>query len=91
MSLLVKFNPPSLSAAQYEEILRRLRDKNYLPADGLDYHVCSGEEGSLKCIEIWDSAEEFEVFAKRLLPILDAVGVEPFQPEVIEVLNTIRR
>jgi hypothetical protein len=37
------------------------------------------------------SKEQFEVFATRLMPILEEVGVDPGEPEVLEVHNIIKR
>ena len=51
MSVLVRFNPASLTKEQYEESVRRLREAGVLPAAGLDYHVCSGVTGRLKVTE----------------------------------------
>ena len=49
MSVLVRFNPASLTKEQYEESVRRLREA--VPVAGLDYHVCSGATGRLKVTE----------------------------------------
>jgi hypothetical protein len=36
------------------------------PPDGMDYHVCFGQDGDLRVSEIWDSQEKFEAFGARL-------------------------
>jgi len=35
--------------------------------------------------------EQFEAFAARLTPILAEFGIEPGEPEVLEVHNIIKR
>lgn len=90
MSVLIRFAPESLTAAQYEESVRRLEAAGDFPPDGLDYHVCFGAEGSLRVSEIWDSKEQLEAFGERLMPVLSAVGIDPGAPEVIEVHNIVK-
>jgi hypothetical protein len=91
MSIVVRFTPASLTVAQYDESIRRLRESGGLPADGMDLHVCFGTDGRLVVSEIWDSREQWEVFGERLLPLLAAAGITPGTPEVFEVHNLIHR
>ena len=92
MSIVVRFNPASLTAEQYDETIRRLEAAGDFPPDGLDYHVCFGSDGSLTVSEIWDSREQLEAFGERLMPILADVGIQfAREPDVFEVHNSIRR
>jgi len=91
MSVLVRFAPASLTAAEYEESVRRLQEAGDFPPDGLDYHVCFGTEGNLRVSEIWDSREQFEAFGARLMPLLAEVGIEPGEPEFLEIHNLVKR
>ncbi len=91
MSFLARFNPPSLTAEQYDESIRRLREAGDFPPDGLDYHVCFGSEGNLKVSEIWDSPEQFQAFGERLMPLLAEMGIEPGEPEIIEIHSIVKR
>jgi hypothetical protein len=95
MSILVRYNPPSLTVEQYEEGDRLLRDAGVEPLpDGLEYHVCFGSEGKLRVSEIWDSRERFEAYGKRLMemPVLADI---PFDsggpPEILEVHKIRKR
>jgi len=91
MSIVVRFTPPNLTAEKYDETIRRLEEDGPLPPDGQDYHVCFGTDGELLVSEIWDSQEAFEAFGERLMPILEQVGIDPGEPTVIQVHNTIKR
>ena len=92
MSLLVRFAPQSsTSTDQYDETVRRLEEAGDFPPDGLEYHVAFVVDGNLRVSEIWDSREQFEAFGQRLMPVLSDVGIEPGEPEVLEVHNIIRR
>jgi hypothetical protein len=95
MSIVVRYSPQSLTAAQYDEADRRLREAGVerLP-DGLGYHVCFGSEGNLRVSEIWDSREQFEAYGERLMrmPVMADI---PFDsgglPEIFEVHKINKR
>jgi hypothetical protein len=91
MSVLIRFAPASLTAQRYDESVRRLEQAGSWPPDGLDYHVCFGSEGNLKVSEIWDSREQLNAFGERLMPVLADVGIEPGEPELIEIHNIVKR
>lgn len=91
MSLVIRFSPPSLTAEQYDNAVRRLTEDGVLPADGLDYEICFGSDGNLKVSQVWDSKEQLDAFAARLMPILQELGIDPGEPETLEVHNIIKR
>jgi len=91
MSVLIRFAPASLSAEQYDESIRRLEQTGDFPPEGLDYHVCFGSDGNLRVSEIWDSREQLEAFGEHLMPLLADVGIDPGEPELIEIHNIIKR
>ncbi len=93
MSIVVRFNPVSMTAAKYDEVVRREEEAGIeLPPDGRDYHVCFGSEGNLRVSEIWDSREQLEAYGELLMPTLAEVGIElSGEPEILEVHNIIRR
>ena len=77
MSIVVRFHPTGMTRQQYDEADRRLRGAGVWPPDGMDYHVCFGQDGDLRVSEIWDSQEKLEAFGERLMPILSEVGIQP--------------
>lgn len=91
MSVLIRFTPASLTAQQYDETVRRLEASGDFPPEGMDYHVCFGTDGNLKVSEIWDSREQLEAFGERLMPILSEVGIQPGEPELIDIHNVVKR
>jgi hypothetical protein len=91
MSLVVRFSPESLTSDQYDHVVRRLNEENISPAEGLDYEVCFGSGDKMKVSLVWDSKEQFEAFAARLMPSLAEFGIDPGEPEVLEVHNIIKR
>lgn len=91
MSILIRFAPASLTAEQYDESVRKLQGNGPWPPDGLDYHVCFGSEGKLRVSEIWDSREQLDAFGERLMPVLAEVGIEPGEPELMDIHSIVKR
>jgi hypothetical protein len=92
MSVLVRFAPSSAtSTEQYDETIRRLQEAGDFPPDGLEYHVCFLADGNVRVSEIWDSREQLDAFGQRLMPVLEDVGIDPGEPEMLEIHNIIRR
>ena len=91
MSVLVRFSPPLMTAAQYDTILAQLYDEGVQPAPGLELEVCYGSDDQMKVSVLFDSQEHLDAFGARLMPILEEVGMDPGEPEVLEVHNIIRR
>jgi hypothetical protein len=91
VSVLIRFTPASLTAEQYDESVRRLTDSGDFPPEGLDYHVCFGSEPNLRVSEIWDSREQLDAFGERLRPVLQEIGIDPGEPELLEIHNVVRR
>ena len=92
MSVLVRFTPAGATTTeQYDETIRRLQEAGDFPPDGLEYHVSFLADGNVRVSEIWDSREQLDAFGQRLMPVLGAVGIDPGEPEILEVHNIIRR
>lgn len=91
MAVLLRFAPTKMNAASYYEIIKRLDEAGEGSPDGRLYHVCFGDGDSLNVSDIWDCVESFQKFGEILTPILQDLGVDPGEPEVIEVHNIIRR
>jgi hypothetical protein len=93
VSILARFTgAPSMSAEKYDETLRTIEASGPFPPDGLEVHVAFSSGGSFRVSEIWDSMEQFEAFGQRLMPILDAAGVElAGPPEIVEIHNIVKR
>jgi len=90
-SVLVRFTPASVTTEQYDETMLRLeKSGDWLP-DGLEFHVAFESGGKFRVSEIWDSQAQFDAFGKRLMPILEDVGIDPGAPEMVEIHNIIRR
>ena len=93
MSIVVRFHPTNMTAAQYDDAVQRHADAGVkFPPDGMDYHVCFGSDGDLRVSEIWDSQEKLEAFGEVLMPILQEQGIEfSRDPEIFEAHEIVKR
>ena len=91
MSVLVRFSPPSMTSQQYDAILARLYEEGIQPAPGLELEVCFGSGDQMKVSLLFDSQEDLDAFGARLQPILAEMGVNPGEPDIVEVHHVIRR
>ena len=90
--ILARFTPASnVTTEQYDDTIRRLEKVGDWPPQGLDYHIAFKSNGKFRVSEIWDSREQFDAFGQRLMPVLKEVGIEPGEPEMLEIHNIIKR
>ena len=90
MSVVLRFTPAGgFTAAKYDEVIKRLNAAGAGSPKGRSYHVCFGDPNNLHVSDIWDNMEDFQAFGKTLLPIMNALGVDPGQPVVLSVHNII--
>ena len=89
MALVLRFTQPGMTAAKYDETVKRLEQAGAGAPAGRLYHVCFGDKENLRVSDIWDSRESFERFGQTLRPILQELGIDSGEPEVLEVYNII--
>ena len=61
------------------------------PPDGLDYEICYGSGDQMRVGLVWDTQEQLDAFAARLMPILAEFGIDPGKPEIVPVHNIVKR
>ena len=89
MSVVIRYNPVSLTAAKYDEGVQHINSalgfsETELPKGCLG-HVCFGPDGNLQVSEIWESREQWKAFGEKLMPLLQEIGIDASQPDVYEV------
>jgi hypothetical protein len=86
MAILIRFAPSGLTSEQYNAVGQKLQDDGHWPPDGLLAHVCFGSSGNLRVSEVWESREQQERFADKLMPVLQEKNVQlTGEPEILEV------
>jgi hypothetical protein len=93
VSVLIRFAPTAtVTTERCDETVRRLQEAGDFPPEGMEYHACFlSSDGNVRVSEIWDSREQLDAFGQRLMPLLAEVGIDPGEPEVLEIHNIIRR
>ncbi len=91
MSIMVTYAPKSMTAEQYNAIVKKEYELGIHPHKGLDFEVCFGEGDQMKVSVVYDTMESFEDHGKKLGPILEEMGIDPGEPQIFPVHNTIHR
>jgi hypothetical protein len=89
MALGIYFNPASMNAAQYDDIISRLDAAGAGTTPGRLHHICFGSGDKLQVFDIWESQQAFDAFGETLMPVLDQVGLDSGQPTIEPVHNVI--
>jgi hypothetical protein len=90
MALGLYFTPDGFTAADYDEVIRRLEAAGAGAPAGRLYHVALETDGRVQVFDVWDSQESFDEFGKTLLPVLSELGVDPGRPAASNVHNVIQ-
>ena len=89
MSITAIFPATNMTAVMYEDVLGRLEAAGAGSPPGREYHMCHGTPDLLGVVDVWESLASFEAFGEVLEPILEAVGVEPVEPQISETHKII--
>ena len=89
MAIAVYLNPPSMSAAQYDEVMSRLDAAGAGTPAGRLYHVCFGSGDKLQLFEVWESQEDFGKSIETTMPILRQIGLDLGRPMIGPVNKSI--
>jgi hypothetical protein len=89
MAIGIYFNPESMNATQYDEAIKRLEAAGAGKPQGRLYHACFGSGDKLQVFDVWESQATFDKFGETLMPIMKEIGLDPGQPMVEPVHNTI--
>ena len=90
MAIAVKFEAEPTSREKYDQVRRRLEEAGQWPASGLQCHVAYGEPDVEGVFEVWESPEAFEAFGGTLMPLLEEVGINAGEPQVLPVYRMDR-
>lgn len=88
MRIMMVLKWSGLTQKQYADILSAMQWEKNMPK-GLVFHCAGFYDNNLRVTDVWESAAEFDAFAKtRLMPAIAQVGVkgEP-QMEAFPVHN----
>ena len=90
MAIAIYFNPDSMSASKYDEVIKKLEAAGQGSPKGRSHHSAFGPPDHLMVYDVWNSQEEFDAFGQTLIPILAEFGIDVGQPDVMQVHNLIQ-
>jgi hypothetical protein len=80
MAVVMSMNWAGVTAEQYDAVRDAVKWEDGV--DGGVFHVAWFQDGSMRVVDVWESAEAFDAFVNdRLMPGVAQVGLEG-QPEV---------
>jgi hypothetical protein len=90
MAIAIYFHPESISASQYGAAIERLDAAGAGSPPGRLHHSCFGPPDHVMVYDVWDSEESFQKFGRTLMPLLDEMGLDPGQPQIMPLHNMIQ-
>ena len=90
MAFAFLIEPPSMTAAQYDEIMHGLDAAGAGSPAGRLFHACLGSGDQLRILDIWESRESLDEFVESLLRLPgEWEGLDPGEPETVALHNVI--
>jgi hypothetical protein len=89
MAIGIYFPGNGMTAAKYDECIKKLKKAGAGHPAGRSYHACFGPKDDLKVFDVWSSQAAFERFGKKLMPILAELGIDAGQPVVMPMHKVI--
>jgi hypothetical protein len=89
MAIGIYFAPAAMSAAQYDECIKLLKKAGAGNPPGRSYHAAFGPKDKLMVFDVWTSQKAFDKFGQTLMPILAQIGLDPGQPQVMDMHRVI--
>ena len=89
MAIGVYFAPAAMSAEKYDECIKLLRKAGAGHPPGRSYHASFGPANKLMVFDVWTSQAAFDKFGKTLMPILQGLGIDPGQPNIMPIHKVV--
>ncbi|SRR6266511_3576899 len=89
MAVAVLSAPVSMTAEQYDRVIKQLDAAGAGDPPGRRLHACFGQGDHLMVFDVWDSADRFEAFGETLMPILAREHIEIAPTEPLEIHRLI--
>ena len=88
MAIVAMFDVNGATSEKYDEVIRQLTEIGLRVPDGQMYHICYGDRQRLQVIDVFESQAKLDAFGAKLMPIVQAMGIEA-KATVFEVYNII--
>jgi hypothetical protein len=76
VAIVMNMTWDGVSLEQYDQVLAVVKWETAVPAGGI-FHAAWSQDGALRVVDVWESAEAFQAFAdSRLMPGVAQVGIQ---------------
>lgn len=96
MSIIITFDFPGATQAQYEQVTDKMTAGRGLvkkpsdwPVPGLISHATGPSPTGWFVTDVWESKEAFQSFGERLAPLLREAGMPQVEPTIYEAFNVV--
>ena len=89
MAILVVFDAPEMTTAQYDQVINDLEAAGLGNPDGRIFHAAAAQGEGMFVSDVWESEEQFNRFGEALIPIIVATGATPAEPTIYRIHNTL--
>ncbi|PBC70314.1 hypothetical protein BX265_7720 [Streptomyces sp. TLI_235] len=96
MAVIIVFDIPGGTQAQYEEVTNRMtggrggvKSPSDWPVPGLISHCAGPTSGGWHVTDVWESKEAFQRFVEKLAPLMREVGMPETEPKIYEAFNVV--
>lgn len=98
MAIVVVFDVPGMTQAQYEQSVEKLtgrpgpvKSSADWPVAGLVSHAAAATDNGWLVVDVWESEEAFRQFGETLVPILREIGLPDARPRTYPAFNVVTR
>jgi hypothetical protein len=93
MALGLYFQSSGFTPAVYDETIRQLEQAGagFGQVPGRIFHCAMETGGDIEVFDVWESMEHYQKFGETLLPILNKLGVDLDEPQVLTIRNMQNR
>ncbi|MEV0538135.1 hypothetical protein [Kitasatospora sp. NPDC050463] len=96
MAVIIVFEIPGATQAQYEEVTNKMaggrggvKSRSDWPVPGLISHCAGPTPGGWHVTDVWESKEAFQRFAEKLAPLMREAGMPDAEPKIYEAFNVV--
>ncbi|WP_405818820.1 hypothetical protein OG241_27430 [Streptomyces sp. NBC_01390] len=95
MTIIITFDFPGTTQAQYEQVTnrmtggRRLEKASDWPVPGLISHAAGPSPTGWFVTDVWESEDAFRQFGEKLAPLLREAAIPETEPKIYQAFNVV--
>jgi hypothetical protein len=89
MAITAYFQATGFTAPQYDKLMQILDQKGLTHPEGRLSHLAYDTPEGWRVVDVWESPDKLQAFARELMPAIASVGFTPPVPQVYPTHNFI--